>query len=159
MLRLICVGLSCLPLLLYSLFAEAQNQYFKIPMWPDSQESCPLPRDINQNSEIFTSPAKTDGAEWVGVLIGGEHESVLDFEKGLFVLTQDDYNGSGFLSSCIYSTSGGRYLNMRLELGMKYQQTMWIEHVSPWKPPSDNPTSAMLECDSKKLAGCAFYLE
>ncbi|RON54384.1 DUF3757 domain-containing protein [Pseudomonas frederiksbergensis] len=159
MLRLMRLGLGCLPLVLYSAFVEAQNQYFNVSMWPDSEEACPLPQEIKKHAEIFTSPAKTDDAEWVGVLVGGQNEGVTDFEKGLFVLTQDDYNGVGVLSSCIYRTSGGKYLNMRLELGKQYQRTMWIERVSQWKPSSDHPSPIMLECDSKDLAGCAFHLE
>ncbi|PWE38317.1 DUF3757 domain-containing protein [Pseudomonas prosekii] len=157
--RLIFVRLVCLSLLLLSISATAQSQYFRTSVWPDSEESCPLPQDIHNNAGIFTAPASTDGVEWIGAVADGQNDRVKDFHKGLFVLTKDEYNGLGILSSCMYELSGGQFLAMRLDLGKNYQQGMWIELASQWSKSADGALPTMLECNSKEAAGCAFYLE
>ncbi|MFL1514125.1 DUF3757 domain-containing protein [Pseudomonas prosekii] len=159
MFRLIFVRLVCLSLLLLSISATAQSQYFRTSVWPDSEESCPLPQDIHNNAGIFTAPASTDGVEWIGAVVDGQNDRVKDFHKGLFVLTKDEYNGLGILSSCMYELSGGQFLAMRLDLGKNYQQGMWIELASQWSKSADGALPTVLECNSKEAAGCAFYLE
>ncbi|WP_425220321.1 DUF3757 domain-containing protein [Pseudomonas allokribbensis] len=156
--RLIRWGLLCSQLFVFAHAAAPDSKYFDIPAWPGSQESCPSPRDIKNRVGIFTSPAKSDGAEWVGVLVDGAMESVTNFKKGLFVLTHEGVDSSGFLSSCIYATSGGRYLNMRLDLGENYKQVMWVGRSLSWRESRGFSSPAILECTDKITAACSFFL-
>ena len=120
-------------------------------------------------------PLMLIGAVVVGVIVvaAGSHlrratviaESTASLPAGALegepcaVLTKDEYNGLGILSSCMYELSGGQFLAMRLDLGKNYQQGMWIELASQWSKSADGALPTMLECNSKEAAGCAFYLE
>ena len=157
-LRLIRWGLLCSQLFVFAHAAAPDSKYFDTPAWPGSQESCPSPRDIKSRVGIFTSPAKSDGAEWVGVLVGGEMESVTNFKKGFFVLTHEGVDSSGFVSGCVYVTSGGRYLNMRLDLGGNYKQIMWVGRSLSWSESRDFSSPAILECTDKTAAACSFFM-
>ena len=158
MLGLIRWSLLCSQLFVFVQAAAADNKYFDIPIWPGSQESCPSPRDIKNRMGIFTSSAKSDGAEWVGVLVDGATESVKSFKKGLFVLTHEGVDNGGFLSSCIYVTLGGRYLYMRFDLGENYKQVMWVGRSLSWKESRAFSSTTILECTDEYSAACGFFL-
>ncbi|MGE7959541.1 DUF3757 domain-containing protein [Pseudomonas sp. NPDC089530] len=155
--RLVCWGVLCSQLFTVA-HAASGSSYFDIPDWPGDQESCPLPRDIKSQLGIFTAPAKGGGAEWVGVLVDGAMEAVTSFEKSYFVVTRQGVDKAGFINDCIYTTSGGRYLNMRLDLGGNYKQVMWVGSSSSWKESRDFSSSAVLECSDTYRGACSFYL-
>lgn len=157
MFRLIRWSLLCSQLFVFA-HAASDKKMTEAPAWPGNQESCPAPKDIQNRAEIFTSPAKSDGAEWVGVVLGGSMESITNFEKGFFVLTKKNIDSSGFISSCIYLTSGGKYLNMRLELGENYKQIMWVGRSVSWKESRDFSSPSILECTDKNQGACGFFL-
>ncbi len=80
---------ACVLLLPLVLFAHAQagDLYLEVSDRYAEKESCPLPRDIKNKNGVFTSPAKLEGAQWVGVILDGAMDNVEKFEKGIFVLT------------------------------------------------------------------------
>ncbi|WP_186828373.1 DUF3757 domain-containing protein [Pseudomonas chlororaphis] len=155
--RLVCWGLLCSQLFTF-VYAAPGSNYFDIPDWSGDQESCPVPRDINSKVGVFTAPAKNEGAEWVGVLLDGAMETITHFEKSYFVLTREGVDKVGFINNCIYQTSGGRYLNMRLDLGANYKQVMWIGNSLSWKTSRDFSSSTILECTDTYRDACSFYL-
>lgn len=149
-------GLLCSQLFIY--VHAAPSSYFEIPDWSGDQESCPLPRDIKSAMGVFTAPAKSEGAEWVGVLLNGAMDAVTRFEKSYFVVTRQGVDKVGFINDCIYMTSGGRYLNMRLDLGGNYKQVMWVRSSLSWKESGDFSSSTVLECSDTYRDACSFYL-
>ncbi|MBM0284981.1 DUF3757 domain-containing protein [Pseudomonas chlororaphis] len=156
--RLLGWVLLCSQLFTFVYAAPASN-YLNIPDWPGDQESCPSPRDIKGMMGIFSAPAKSEGAEWVGVLVDGAMEAVTNFEKSYFVLTHQGGDKVGFINSCIYVTSGGRYLNMHLDLGGHYKQVMWVGSSLSWKESRDFSSSTILECTDTYRDACSFYLK
>ncbi|MBP5059712.1 DUF3757 domain-containing protein [Pseudomonas chlororaphis] len=155
--KLVFWGMLCSQLFTFSHAAPGSN-YFNIPDWSGDQGSCPLPRDIKARTGVFTAPAKNEGAEWVGVLVDGVMEAVTNFEKSYFVLTHQGVDKVGFINNCIYVTSGGRYLNMHLDLGSNYKQVMWIGNSLSWKESRDFSSSTILECTDTYRDACSFYL-
>lgn len=141
------------------LATEASNQYFDTPAWPGDEESCPTPRNIQSNRGVYSSPAKSENVGWVGVLAYGGGEDVLAFEKAIFVLTEESSETRGFLSSCIYATSHGRYLSMRLDGGNKHDGIMWITRLSSWKRSKIFSSKTIMECTDKGEHACGFVLK
>lgn len=145
---------------LFAIFStEASNQYFDIPDWPGDEESCPMPGHIKNNRGVFISPSKSEGVDWVGVLPGDGLASVVAFEKAVFVLTEENSKTRGFLISCIYTTSEGRYLRMRPNTGNKNDEIMWIVRTSSWKRSGDFSSKTILECADKGERACGFFLK
>ncbi|WP_248749813.1 DUF3757 domain-containing protein [Pseudomonas sp. MWU15-20650] len=138
--------------------AAASSRYFDIPEWPGDEESCPSPGDIKNNLGIFSSPAKSSGVVWTGVLLDGGKDDVVAFKKGIFLLGEEGSKTQGFLSSCVYLTAEGRYLNMRLDLGKKYAEMMWITHSSRWKKSPSVREARVLECTETGKYACGFFL-
>lgn len=156
--RLLGWVLLCSQLFTFVHAAPGSND-LNIPDWPGDQESCPSPRDIKGVMGIFSAPAKSEGVEWTGVLVDGAMEAVTNFEKSYFVLTHQGVDKVGFINSCIYVTSGGRYLNMHLDLGGHYKQVMWIGSSLSWKESRDFSSSTILECTDTYRDACSFYLK
>jgi len=155
---LLCNGIIFLQVLAV-LQAEANSQYFDIPVWPGAEESCPAPGNIRYNGGVYRSPAKSDGVDWTGVLPNEGSATVVAFEKAVFVLTEKNSETRGFLSSCIYATSQGRYLNMRLDAGDKYDEVMWVVKSSSWNKSPSFSSQAILECTNKHERACVFFLK
>lgn len=145
---------------LFAVFAVGAGcQYFDIPVSPGDEESCPSPRDIKNNHGVFRSLAKSEGVEWVGVLPGEGLASVVAFEKAIFVLAEENSETRGFLSSCIYATSEGKYLSMRLNAGNKHDDIMWVVRSSSWRISQDFSSKKILECSDKSERACGFFLK
>jgi hypothetical protein len=145
---------------LFAIFpAGASSQYFDIPTWPGDEESCPTPGHIKNNRGVFVSPAKSQGVDWIGVLPSDGIENVVAFEKAVFVLAEENSETRGFLSSCIYTTSKGRYLSMRLDAGNKPDEVMWIVRLSSWSRSPVFSSKQILECADKSERACAFVLK
>lgn len=140
------------------LTAEANSRYFDIPTWPGDEESCPAPKNIQSERGVFSSPAKSQGVDWIGVLPSDGIESVVAFEKAVFVLAEEYSEIRGFLSSCNYATSKGRHLSMRLDAGNKPDQVMWIVRLSSWSRSQIFSSKQILECADKSERACAFFL-
>ncbi|WP_446739788.1 DUF3757 domain-containing protein [Pseudomonas sp. TH49] len=139
--------------------AEASNQYFDIPVWPGDEESCPTPRNIRNNGNVFSAPAKSESVGWIGMLPGDGIENVVSFEKAVFVLTQEYSDIRGLLSACIYAMSKGRYLRMRLGSGTKHEEIMWIVRSYLWRRSQDFSYKIILECTEKNERACGFFLK
>jgi hypothetical protein len=147
-------------LLLTALPVEARSQYFDIPKWPGDGESCPAPNDIKSILGVFSAPAKTAHVDWMGVLPRAGGASVVAFEKAVFVLTEKNSETRGFLSSCIYATSTGKYLSMRLDAGNKHDEiVMWIDKSPSWVSSKDFSSTSILECADQKPSACGFFLK
>lgn len=155
---LACVGVLFSQLFI-SMTADASSQYFDIPVWPGDEEYCPAPGNIQNDRGVFSSPAKAQGVDWVGVLPNDEIENVVAFEKAVFVLAEKNSETLGFLSSCIYTTSKGRYLSMRPGAGNKPDEVMWIVRLSSWSRSKAYSSRQILECTDKGERACAFFVK
>ena len=142
-----------------ALSAQANSQNFDIPVWTGDEESCPTPRSIQFNGGVFRSPAKSEGVDWVGVLPGDGIANVVEFDKAVFVLTEENSETRGFLISCIYKTVDERYLKMRPNTGNRHDEIMWIVRPSSWKRSGDFSSKRILVCADKAERGCAFFLK
>lgn len=141
------------------LTAEANSRYFDAPTWPGDEESCPAPRNMQNDRGVFSSPAKLKGVYWTGVLLNGVMERAVTFEKAVFVLTEKYSENRGFLSSCIYATSEGRYLHMRLDAGNRHDEVMWIARSLSWSKTQEFSSGTILECTDKGERACGFFLK
>lgn len=155
MLGLIRWTLLCTHTLMFAC-AEAGNEYFDISAKPGYQQSCPLPRSINNKGGVFVAPANGMGAEWQGVLVGHDSEVVESFEKGVFILIKPGVDKVGFINSCIYIVSGGRCLHMRLDFGMDDNKTMSLGKSPSWRVSQGFYSPVILECTDDFRNACSF---
>jgi hypothetical protein len=150
-------------LLFFQLFtvatAQARSNYFDIPVWPGDEESCPAPNNIENNNGIFSSSAKTNGVNWTGVIIDDADDQVIKFEKGVFVLAEDNSLTRGFINGCIYVTQQGHYLNMRIDVGENYEELMWVVKSTAWRPSRALSSNHILECVDQEPGRCGFFLK
>ncbi|MBC3256900.1 DUF3757 domain-containing protein [Pseudomonas paralactis] len=144
--------------LLSIMAAQASSKYFDIPAWPGDEESCPAPGNIHSSHGVFRAPAKSEGVDWVGMSQGDVGENVLAFTKAIFVLAEQNSESRGFLASCIYRTSAGRYLSMRLD-GNEYGHIMWIARSASWRQSQDFSSKTILECTDKGTRACGFFIK
>ena len=147
--------LLCTQMLMFAC-AEAGNEYFDVSAKPGYQQSCPLPRSINNKGGVFVAPAKGMGAEWQGVLVDHDSEVVERFEKGVFVLTKPGVDKVGFINSCIYVVSGGRRLHMRLDFGMDDNKIMSVGKSPSWRVSQGSYSPVILECTDDFRNACNF---
>jgi len=139
--------------------AAPNGKYFDILAVSEKTESCPSPLDIKNKEGVFTSAGKSGTAQWVGVLLNGEFDHVMAFERGIFFLTQKGPGNIGILSGCLYKTMGGEYLNMQLDSGTTYNHIMWVGRSLSWTESRKFSSPAILECSGKFKDACSFSME
>ncbi|NNA71260.1 DUF3757 domain-containing protein [Pseudomonas lactis] len=141
------------------MFAHAEASYFDAPESSNSSESCPLPMDIENKDGVFMSAAKRTGVAWVGVVVGAAVEEVIRFNKAIFVLTNSAIDSEGFISGCVYSLSGGRFLSLRLASVDGREHVMSVGAFPSWRVSLDYYSPAILECNDQFRDACSVILK
>lgn len=150
----------CVLLLTLVLFShtQARDSYLEVSDWLADKESCPFPYDIKNKNGVFTSPARMEGAQWVGVMLEAATDSVEKFERGIFILTGKYNQRSGFINGCTYVSVGGKQVDMRFVTAGGKKMPMQVGLSVLWKASRDFYSPAILECTDQFRDACSFSL-
>ncbi|NMY30672.1 DUF3757 domain-containing protein [Pseudomonas sp. WS 5412] len=120
-------------------------------------ESCPSPLDIKNKDGVFTAPANTQRARWAGVIVDGDFDYVVKFEKAMFFLLETKPFKQGLLNSCVYMTFAGKQLDLRLDFERPNKSLMRLGESS-WRHSQEFSSPSVVECSDQFRDACRFSL-